>query len=180
MKKIIFGLATLMLLFAGCSGDDSGGSSSSFVSTILVNGNTFTPGNNSGDNEYVITTYEAGVNSGAANARTFHLQTASTNIATLEGIAVSIIYPVAQTSVNGTYSFDIDGPGVDPNNIAQGTYIQGTNGYTFKNGSVTIEDLGNNKFKLTFNTVGADDYPYEGPVAKTITGYAEGTFELEE
>lgn len=174
MKKLILGL-TALLVFSACSTDD-GGSTPGFESHIQVDGQTFTPSANSAMLDNVVTTFTEGVNNGEARVRTFHMIKSTANVATMEAIQVSVIYPVTQASVTGTYEFNYDT--IDPNLMAQGMYMIGTSGYTFGAGSMTVTDLGDNKFKLEFDSVIATNIMNQEQ--RTVTGYIEGTFAVEQ
>lgn len=180
MKKITLVLSVLILIISSCSSDDNGSNSSngsSFVSKILVDSKSFTPLENTDDDNNIVTSYDAGINNGEANSRTFHLFKLTSNLATSESIQISVIYPVSQTNINGTYSLKISD--IDVNRMIQGSYTLGFNSYLFDDGSLTVVDLGNNKFKLTFNNVSAIDR-FDMITQKTITGYCEGEFIDEE
>ena len=68
---------------------------------------------------------------------------------------------------------------IEVNTAAQGSYTVGFNSYSFDDGSLSIVDLGNNKFKLTFNNVNGTNL-FDDSLQKTITGYCEGVFVEEE
>ncbi|HEX8562118.1 MAG TPA: hypothetical protein VF676_03965 [Flavobacterium sp.] len=172
MKKFIFGIAALVLFSTGCS-DDEGSASTGFDSNILVNGIEFTPSANNDVTQNVVTSLTEGVNNGEANVRTFHLNKTTTDLSTMEALQFSLIYPVAQSSIDGTYNLDSEGT-IDPNLMAQGMYMLGGTFYSFTGGTITFDDLGGNKFRIEFNSVVATDIFTSG--TKTITGHFEGTF----
>lgn len=170
-------IAASALLFTGCSGDDSSDPVTdpieevSFTSSILIQGQAFAPSENSMAPS-VMTHFQAGVENGMNNVRTFHLIKTGTNINSTEAIQLTILYPFGQNSVNGTYSFNFDDV---EENFAQGMYVTGTSGYVFNTGTITVTDMGENKFKLVLNNVVSALMTDESNT-KTVTGSFEGTF----
>ena len=180
MKKIVLILPVLFFIVSSCSSDDSSSNSSNdnlFVSKILVDNKSFVPSENTDEDINVSTSFESGVNNGQANLRTFHLFNLTPNLSTSESLQLSIIYPISQSSINGTYSLKISD--IEVNTAAQGSYTLGFNSFSFDGGSLSIVDLGNNKFKLTFNTTKATN-GFDSSAQKTITGYCEVSFIVEE
>ena len=83
---------------------------------------------------------------------------------------VQISYPTAQ-GANGTYNFDVMNSGQ-----ALGFFqIPSNSGFTIDHGSVTVKDLGQDNYKLTFNNVTATHYLGTLP-NKSVTGYFKGHF----
>lgn len=162
-------------MFSSCSSDDSGSTTASFVSSILIDGVAFVPGTPNNPVASPIATYfEAGVNNGESNIRVFSmLKTGAVgDIQAMESIQLNVFYPVTQTSVSGTYDFDFNfEEASDP--YIQGFYSKGMDMESFENGTITIVDLGGNKFKIVFNGV----VTRQNQVG--ITGSLEGTFELQ-
>ena len=180
MKKIATLIPVLFFIISICSSDDNSSSSSnesSFISKILVDGKSFVPLANTDEDSNIVTSFESGVNSGQANLRTFHLFKLTSNLSTSESLQLSIIYHISHSSINGTYSLTISD--IEVNTAAQGSYTVGFNSYSFDDGSLSIVDLGNNKFKLTFNNVNGTNL-FDDSLQKTITGYCEGVFVEEE
>lgn len=174
MKKIFLCL-TAIAMFSSCSSDDSGEATASFVSTIAIDGVAFIPATpNNPIASPIATSFEAGVNNGESNLRTFHmLKTGEVgDINGMESIQLSVIYPATQTSVDGTYDFDFNMEEFsDP--YIQGLYMRGMGMETFQDGTITVTDLGNNKFKIVFNNVVTAENQ------TSITGNIEGTFEFQ-
>lgn len=170
MKKIVI-IAFSIFTLISCSKSDSSNTSSS-DNTLKISSVKFVPGTNSNSINYVITSFQAGGN-GNPNSRFFILDTDIQSSAP-ESIQIEVLYPEAQTSINGTYSLD-ELPG-DFNNYAQCAYSIGSNSYHSASGNVIISDLGNNKFKLEFDlpvTLRPDDTSLAN---KTLTGIYTGTF----
>jgi len=162
-------------MFSSCSSDDSGDATASFVSTISIDGVAFIPATpNNPVASPIATSFEAGVNNGESNLRIFHMLKTGTigDINGMESIQLSVFYPTTQTSVNGTYDFDFNMEEIsDP--YIQGSYTQGMSMETFQDGTITVTDLGNNKFKIVFNNVVTTQSQMG------ITGSIEGTFEFQ-
>ena len=182
MRKIFLALTAMTLMLTGCSGSDDSSSvnnnnnnnnnnNPTFESTILIDGEGFSPSNH----EHAVTT---SVHEGAdgQTMRVFSLVKQTSNIQTIEMMQVSIIYPTTQSNVNGTYTFDFFSAEEDI--FAQGMYSKGQVNFWFENGTVTVTDLGDDKFKLQFNNAIMKDF--DEVETKTVTGYFEGTFELHE
>lgn len=180
MKKLfLVAIAATALLFTGCSGDDSSEpvtenpiDETSFTSSILIQGQGFSPSESSAMTPTVMTHFQAGAENGMSNVRTFHLMKIGTNVNSMEAIQLTILYPLEQSSVNGTYSFNFDDV---EENFAQGMYMKGTSGYVFNTGTIAVTDMGNNKFKLVLSNVVCALMADETNT-KTITGSFEGTF----
>lgn len=177
MKKLFLCL-TAIAMFTSCSSDDSGSTTSpttSFESNILIDGAAFVPGspNNLLGNP-LGTAFTEGINNGQSNVRIFQMVKtgAMGDIQAVQSLNLSLIYPAAQTSINGTYGFDYneDNPMATP--YIQGSYMKGMNMEPYTDGTITVTDLGNNKFKLVFNNVATNQ-------GSSIAGSIEGTFEVD-
>ncbi|MDI1255706.1 MAG: hypothetical protein PSV16_06360 [Flavobacterium sp.] len=173
MKKLFLGMAALVLLFSSCSGSDDGGSAS-VTSHIMINGTLFTPDANTGMLQNIVTSFQAGSNSGAANTRVFALNNQGTSLSDSKSIEVIVTYPFSQASIDGTYLLD-GGLSGNVNNYAGGSIFDSGAFLSFASGTVTVTDLGNNKFKLEFNNAVAENFLDE-TVTSTVTGYFQGTF----
>jgi hypothetical protein len=172
MKKITLLLSLVLITLVSCSKSDS--SSSSSNNTLKINTNSFVPGKNTNNFNYVFTSYLAGQNS---NSRFFTLNTDINSQNTPESIQIEVIYPSTQSSINGTYSLDLL-PG-DENNYAICNYSYGINSYQAFSGNLTVSDLGNNKFQLKFEApvvLKSNDPAFTD---KTLTGSYTGTFAFE-
>lgn len=175
MKKILFLLTFVSILLSSCSSNDSS-SSIATESKIKIDGVDFVPGTNVNPINYVITSFEANIVNGTANSRFFGFQNDSDVISDLKSLQIEVVYPVAQTSINGTYSLtDLS----NFTNYAQGAYSIGLSQYQFTSGSVIISDLGNNKYKVEFiNNAVLTNFD-DSSDTKTITGYYKGEFAVE-
>lgn len=171
MKKLIFGLFAISMLFA-CSSDSDGGDP--FNSTLKVNGANFVPDEEMNMPNNKVTYYQE---TGGVNSRSFNLMRTNAN-GSVELLNLGIVYPADQGSINGTYP--VEAPGVLGNNFhVTGLYLNSEAGFNFKTGSVTIHDLGHNRFKIAFNNVVSRDYN-NNFTPKTITGSANGIYTLGE
>lgn len=172
MKKLFLCLAAVVML-SSCSSDDAGSTTNvGFESSILINGVGFIPGTPNPDLvPPANTAFDTNVNNGLSNFRIFQL-VSTPSLGDLQGtkaLQVSIMYPITQASVNGTYDFALSEPEL-AGPYVQGTYVQGMSMDLFKQGTLTVTDLGNNKFKLVFNNVVTNE------TQTTIAGSFEGTF----
>lgn len=180
MKKYFLPFIVIFFILSSCSSDDNSSNSAadnSFVSKIVVDNKSFVPLENTDDIKNIVTSFESGVNNGQANVRTFHLFKLTSNLSTSESLQLSIIYPISQSTISGTYSLKISD--IEVNTAAQGSYTLGFNSYSLDNGTLSIVDLGNSKFKLTFNNARGTN-PFDDSSHKTIAGYCEGTFAVEQ
>jgi hypothetical protein len=165
MKKLFFAFTALTLLLTGCSSDDS--DSNSEGTNILIDNVAF---NASGAVYPFFNANTVYQEDSQSKVRLFQLASFSGNTNSTEQLSVSISYPVAQTSINGTYPVDSF-----EDTSADGGYSIGDEAYFFEGGTVTVTDLGNNKYKLQFNNVIAVEFDEVLP-NKTITGSYEGIF----
>lgn len=115
---------------------------------------------------------ELGVNNGQANRRTFTLIKNDQTFSTNGDMEIKITYPNSNASINGTYNFINNN--LPNNEMATGSFINTNDNYIFKQGAVTITDLGNNFFKITF--VNASISPFSSSLQIPVTGYYEGKF----
>ena len=174
MKKLFLGMAAVTMLFTSCSGSDDDGASASLDSHIMIDGTLFTPDANTGMMENVMTSFQAGTNNGAANTRIFGLNNQGTSLSDSKSIEVTVTYPASQASINGTYLLD-GGASGNVNNYAGGSIFDSGAFLSFESGTVTVTDLGNNKFKLEFNNAVAANF-LDDTITSTVTGYFQGTF----
>jgi hypothetical protein len=180
MKKLFFA-ATAMVLFTACSSDSDGGSSTSTTfaeSHIMIDGVLFRPTANDPDPntiDFIETKFTANYGGSDNDQRFFGLTHYDFGDTPTEDILLGIMIPGGQTP-NGTYNLVNDN--FPDANQADGSYIIDMDSYRFISGSVTVTDLGSNKYKLVFNNAVVKDA--DGPTTKTITGYFEGTFDVDE
>lgn len=155
MKRVL--LATFFsLLLLNCSSDSD--KSSSFTSTILIDGVAFVPKQ--------ITAYSN--DSSVEKSKVFVLQKSVNSSTIIDEMVFRVNYPLTQTSVSGTYLMT----GMQ----GTGTYAKATKNYGFYNGSITIEDLGNNRFQVFFNTVKGTEGNGAAEII-TISGSIKGKFQ---
>lgn len=165
MKKLFFAFTAMTLLLTSCSSDDN--ESTPEATNIMIDN---VPFNQSGAVAPFFSAYTMYQADSESKVRTFQLASSGSTIASTEQITLSVTYPVSQTSINGTYpvdSFEVVS--------ADGGYMKGEDGYFFEEGTVTVTDLGSNKYKLKFNNVIAVDESETLP-NKTFTGSYEGIF----
>lgn len=165
MKKLFLALTAVTLMFTSCSSDDS--DSNVAGSNISISGVAFNASGAVAPFFNASTLFQA---DGDTNTRLFQLTSFSSTANSTEQLAVTINYPASQTSINGTYPVDSF-----EDVSADGGYTIGQETYFFEEGTVTVTDLGNNKFKLQFNNVTAVEFDEVLP-NKTITGAYEGVF----
>jgi len=165
MKKIIFAIAVVASMFTSCSSDDN---DSNVEATNIMIDNV--PFNQSGAVAPFFSANTMFDSDDDSKMRSFQLASFGNGTSPAEQITLFITYPASQASVNGTYPVDsFDDASAD------GGYMRGEDGYFFEEGSVTVTDLGNNKYKLQFNNVIAVDEAETLP-NKTFTGSYEGVF----
>lgn len=165
MKKLFFAAAAMALLLTGCSSDDD--DSNSEATNIMIDN---VPFNQSGAVAPFFNAQTMYQESGDTKVRMFQLTSFSNDSNSTEQLSVTIDYPSSQTSINGTYPVDSF-----EDASANGGYTIGQDVYFLEEGSVTVTDLGSNKYKLQFNNVIAVEFDEVLP-NKTITGSYEGIF----
>ena len=174
MKKILF-LIVGVLLF-GCSSDSSTETPDVFDSQLVVNGESFTPDRNDDDDAFnsdgVLTSIIAD-NGDGKQTRKFILLKYMGFQGYTPSIRIDITYPQTQATADGTYYFGQTG-----DSFATGICNRNEPYWaTFNSGSVTVTTLGNNRFKLEFQSASG---PVNVPVAvnNTVEGYFDGTFKV--
>ena len=156
MKKIISSILLLGTIMTGCSSD--GGDSTAFTSSIDIDGEQFIPSE--------ITAYPD--NQSFENATVFVLGSNSSSPQNQHIMVVKVIYPLSQEDASGTYLIN----GIQ----GTGNYTRFTDSYLLYNGSVTVEDLGNNRYTLTFNSVKGNQGNGSTEVI-TVSGTISGKFQ---
>ncbi|HEU0135693.1 MAG TPA: hypothetical protein VFQ50_00230 [Flavobacterium sp.] len=171
MKKILLCLLISAATLA-CSEEGGNGTPSLVESHIFIDGERFEPSPPQNSISYVTTSYEAGVVDGTANRRTFHLMRSTGTTASDKSMSIVFTYPTAG-DLDGTYDF---APAdFDPTNEVQAVYSEGNDSYGFSEGTITVADLGNNKYRLSFT--GAKILNFSGGNEEIpVTGYFEGIF----
>lgn len=167
MKKLFFAFAAMSLLLTGCSSDDSDSDPNSEPTNIMIDN---VPFNQSGAVAPFFNAYTMYQADSESKVRTFQLASLGTGVSSSEQLTLSVTYPASQTSIDGTYPVDSF-----EDVSADGGYMKGEEAYFFEEGTVTVTDLGNNKYKLQFNNVIAVEFDEVLP-NKTITGSYQGTF----
>ena len=170
MKKLFLAFTAMTLLMTGCSSDDS--DTNAQATNIMIDGVAFNAAGAVAPFFNASTTFQQ---NSQMNSRSFSLISISGGIENSEQLSLNFLYPLLQTSINGTYTINSDD--FDDENISLGMYTKGSNYYGFDSGTITVTDLGNSKFKLQFNNVVAIDIQEVLP-SKTLTGSYEGTFTL--
>lgn len=155
MKKIALTFLVLSTIFTGCSSD---GTTAAFTSTIDIDGEPFKPGE--------ITAYPD--NQSFEKATVFVLGSNSSTPNSQNSMVIKVMYPLSQADASGTYLMN----GIQ----GTGNYTRLTNTYLLYNGSVTVADLGNNKYTLTFNGVKGNQGNGTSEVI-TINGSISGKFQ---
>ena len=171
MKSLLFA-CILALSFLSCNDDDKTITypAAIFDSQITVDGTLFIPNQNT-INESFITT---GMTTGTSNERIFKL-IKNNGMDDIGALKIEVTYPLDQSSVSGLYTFDSSQSTEERHVI--GYYEEFSGNYPFRDGTITITDLGNNTYKLEFNTVGILNAGFENYL-RTVTGYFTGTFKV--
>lgn len=142
-------------MLLSCSSDSD---SKLFESTISIDGVAFIPKE--------ITAYPS--NSSVEKSTVFVLQKNIDTPMDLDEMVFRVNYPLSQSNASGTYLMT----GLQ----GTGNYTKAENSFGFYNGSVTIEDLGNNKFNITFNNVKGTPGNSSTQVI-TVSGNINGKFQ---
>ena len=182
MKKNYFFILLISILSVSCSSSDDSSSDTNentSINTLKIDDVAFIPGNNTTNGNFVITSYITSANNGEAKARFFALSNDPKTMNEMEALEFSIIYPSSQATIDGTYNFVLDPSNVNPNNMAQGSYIGTGNAFIISTGTIKVSDLGSNKFRLEFSTSSLNDF-FGSSTTKTLTGSYEGTFAVED
>lgn len=155
MKKIVSSILLLGTIMTSCSSD---GDSATFTSSIAIDGEQFIPSE--------ITAYPD--NQSFENATVFVLGSNSSAPENQNIMVVKVNYPLSQADASGTYLIN----GVQ----GTGNYTRFTDSYLLYNGSVTVEELGNNRYTLIFNSVKGNQGNGSTEVI-TINGTISGKFQ---
>jgi hypothetical protein len=155
MKKIIVAFITLSSVLIGCSSDSE---TESFESTIKIDDYSFVP--------VEITAYQD--DSSFEKSIVFVLKKNLNAPMDLDEMVFRINYPLSQTNASGTYLMT--------GYQGTGYYTKDNNSYQFYNGSIAIEDLGNNKYNITFQSVKGNEGNGSTTVI-TVTGNINGKFQ---
>ena len=151
-EKIIF----LILTLIGCSSDEN--DSKAFESSILIDDITFVPKE--------VTAFDA---STSLEKRIDFILIKNINTSSdLDEMVFTINYPINTTNASGTYLMN--------GYQGSGTYTKGDVSFNFYNGSILVDDLGNNKFNITFQNI-KGNIGNGNPQIITITGSINGRFQ---
>ena len=160
---------TFSILISCQTDDENRFVENDYVSDIKIDGEAFIPSPRTASKSYV-TTWAYG-NEGEMKTRIFSLVKYNDKQELHESIEIVVTYDGPDAS--GTYNLpedwfvESDLPGYD------GAFIKGFEYDAFIGGTITVTELGNNKFRIHFNDVQA------GIPSKTINGSFEGTFTIE-
>jgi len=155
MKRIIVAFIVLSTILIGCSSDSD---SKSFESTIKIDGVSFQPKK--------ITAYPS--DTSVEKSMVFVLEKNTNTPTDLDEMVFRVNYPLSQADASGTYLMT----GMQ----GTGNYAKANNNYLFYNGSVIVEDLGNNKFNISFQNVKGSEGNGSTTVI-TVTGSINGKFQ---
>lgn len=146
----------LILAFLGCSPEDN--NSKPFESSISIDGVKFIPRE--------ATAFD---NSTNLEKRIDFILIKNINTPSdLDEMVFTINYPLSATNATGTYQMN--------GYQASGNYTKGELNFGFYNGSINVEDLGNNKYNITFQNV-KGNIGNGNPQIITITGSINGKFQ---
>lgn len=161
MKKFFFILFVAVL--AACSSDD-GGSSSRFESSLVIDGHEFRPTSGT----YWLQPYEEG-----DLHRHYHFNMQQGSASTMHFM---LYVPFEQEGLSGAYSF---GPGESHELLVSCDFFAEPDFYGIQGTTMTVVELGNSRFKITFqNPVALDGT--DGFAPKPMSGELEGKFTLQE
>lgn len=147
----------LLLTTIGCSSDENN-NSKPFESSIKIDGISFIPKE--------VTAFNASTN---LEKRIDFILIKNTNSSTdLDEMVFAIFYPISAANASGTYQMN--------GHQGVGTYTKGDLSFNFYNGSVLVDDLGNNKFNVTFQNV-KGNIGNGNPQIITVTGSINGKFQ---
>lgn len=164
MKKLIL-LFSFALIAIGCS-SDGGTNSGSFSSDVVIDGIEFNP--NKG--VYGIYPYEDG---DLHREMYFSMQRMGSD----EVLNITIMIPFSKTDIAGTYDF---GPGTADDLLVSGGFSSGQQYYGIIGYSLDIAELGDSRFRFTFNSPEAL-HVNENFTVKPFEGNAiEGNFTFED
>ena len=155
MKRIIVAFIVLSTILIGCSSDSD---SKSFESTIKIDGVSFQPKK--------ITAYPS--DTSVEKSMVFVLEKNTNTPTDLDEMVFRINYPLTQADASGTYLMT----GMQ----GTGNYTKANNSYLFFNGNIVVEDLGNNKFNISFQNVKGSEGNGSTTVI-TVTGSINGKFQ---
>ena len=154
--KLFLFVSILANLQFGCSSDDN---SQPFNSTITIDSIVYEPKQ--------ISFYT--INSSIEKSVVFILKKNLNTPMDLDEMVFRIDYPLTQSDASGTYQLN--------GYQAVGNYTKGSTSYNFFNGSFLIEDLGNEKYNITFQNVKGN--PGNGSTEViTVLGNLNGTFQF--
>ena len=170
MKKFLLLFISFYLLISCSADEDNRFVENDYVSDIKIDGKTFMPSPKTASKSYV-TTWAYGEEN-EMKTRIFSLVKHNDKDELRESMEIVVTY--SGPTATGTYNLPEDWfiesgqPGYD------GAFSQGFEYNAFTGGTITIIEIGDNKFRIQFNDVTTGSLP-----AKNINGSFEGTFTFE-
>jgi hypothetical protein len=174
MKNLFFALIIFAIALTGCSGDDDN-NQLSFTSSVKIDDRDFALSHDKNKTFLHTTLTPASNQPDSENVRLFTIQKETAENPETAQLAVAVRYPRGAT-IDGTYLFEL--AETAGNRFGNGNYYTPAQTYSFAGYSVTVSDLGNSKYKLTFNNVQAVYMMPNNTVSEPIiiSGTFEGTF----
>ena len=170
MKKFLLLLITFSIFISCSTDEDNRFVENDYVSDIKIDGKTFMPSPKTASKSYV-TTWAYGAE-GELKTRIFSLVKHNDKDELRESIEIVVTYN--GSTATGTYSLpeswfmETPAPGYD------GAFSKGFEYNAFTGGTITITEIGGNKFRIQFNNVQTGS-----TFSKIINGSFEGTFTYE-
>lgn len=172
MKKFLLLVITFSISISCSTDDDNRFVENDYVSDIKIDDKAFMPSPRTASKSYVTTWAYGGVSE--IKTRVFSLVKHNDKEELRESMDIVITYK--GTTATGTYSLPenwfIDNESDLP--YYDGAFSRGFEYNAFSGGTITINEIGDNKFRIQFNAVQTGSLP-----AKTINGSFEGTFTYE-
>ena len=169
MKKFLLLLITFSILVSCGKDEENRFVENDYVSDIKIDGETFIPSPRTASKSYV-TTWAYDITDGA-KTRMFHLVQHNDKEELRQYLEIVVTYQ--GHNATGTHALPedwfIDNEGNTPG--YNGAYIRGFEYDGFSDGTITVNEMGNNKFRIRFNDVKTNSVP-----SKAINGSFEGTF----
>lgn len=170
MKKIVVLLIIFSVLIS-CSADEGNRFvENDYVSDIKIDGKTFLPSPRTASKSYVTTWAYGG--EGELKTRIFSLVKHNDKDELRESLDILVVYDGA--TATGTYSLPEDWFMESPVPGYDGAFSKGFEYNAFTGGTITVTEMGGNKFRIRFNNVQTGS-----TFSKLINGSFEGTFTYE-
>ena len=169
MRKLLLSAGFLMMSLAiiQCSDDGNGGTNG----TLFVNGEEFKLGTNGGEES----TFNSIIVLDGHPVKTFNVAENIDSIDEFRTLLISVNNENNPASLSGTYTMDIMDIMENGNASVSIEFANGESvGDLTATGTVTVQDMESDKYRITFNDVILD----EGTENETtVTGYVEKNFE---